>query len=80
MTSIDITDLLKLNAKQREDHFMRYARRQPNAPRNSNWSYWIRVGSTTLHDADTYELRLKFERTLNNLRRKYGVRVCQSSK
>ncbi len=80
LPSIDLTGLLRLNARQREEHFMRFARRMPDAPKNSEWTYQIRIGGTTLHDADTYQLRLKFEAEVKKLRRKHGVRVCRDSK
>lgn len=54
------TELL-ITMKKHEllSYFMDYARRIPDAPRSGPF-YAIRVGSKTLFDNDTYELRKKF--------------------
>lgn len=51
-----------MNATQRTAYFEKYARYFVDSP---DKCYAIRIGSTTLHSADTLELRQQFDTLLN---------------
>lgn len=69
-----LNEILVMNAKQREEYFMKFAQFMPDAPQKP---YVIRFGSTTLFSEDTMELRQAFEAEIKRLRRKAGVKVAK---
>ena len=60
-----------MSAKERTDYFENYARYTDSPTR----PYAIRVGSRSLHSADTYDLRKQFDKLLAE-----GEEQCKSSK
>jgi hypothetical protein len=57
-----IKEVRAMTAEERTKYFETFARHLPDAPVNR---YAIRVGSRTLTDWDTYNLRIKFNRLLS---------------
>jgi hypothetical protein len=60
-------EVVAMDKKGLEEYFFTFARYFEDSP---NTPYAIRVGSTTLFDADTYDLRQQFEKHVRKLRRK----------
>lgn len=58
LNRLSADEIARMNAKQREAYFMKYAGYFPDSP---NKPYAIGVGSKTFMEADTRDLRQKFE-------------------
>ena len=70
LPAVGIDTLVKMELSSLNEYFANFARYLPDAPSNGP-RYAILVGSRSLYDNDTYELRKKFIRRVGTLKMRH---------